>query len=298
MSVKEENAKAPLSRTEICEKIERYEREGLFHLDVEDDPPTKVLNPEDIDYLKRGFKKEIKRFFAYRLAHRFLRIAKRKKQIVFNPPEGMENLRGALGGAIITCNHFNAFDSFIMQEIFDKSKRKKRMYRIIREGNYTTFGGFFGILMRNCDTLPLSSNNRTRVKLFHAIGKLLADGNSILIYPEKTMWYNYKKPKPLYPGAFDIAVRHNVPVIPIFITLGDSDMLDADGQPVKIYTPHIGKPIYPDMTLGKCEASEQLLRSTFEYNKSVYERVYEIPLSYTTTPSYGPVGPRAKDDTL
>ncbi len=31
------------------------------------------------------------------------------------------------------------------------------------------------------------------------------------------MWWNYRKPKkPLKPGAFKIASRNNVPVIPIF----------------------------------------------------------------------------------
>lgn len=46
-------------------------------------------------------------------------------------------------------------DSFIMQRVFDDSKHPKRMYRVIREGNYTSFPGFYGFLMRNCNTLPL-----------------------------------------------------------------------------------------------------------------------------------------------
>ena len=35
------------------------------------------------------------------------------------------------------------------------------MYRVIREGNYTGFPGFYGVLMRHCNTLPLSSNFKT-----------------------------------------------------------------------------------------------------------------------------------------
>ena len=71
-------------------------------------------------------------------------------------------------GAVITCNHFHPMDSFIMQKVFDASKHPKRMYRVIREGNYTSFPGFYGFLMRNCNTLPLSSNMQTMKKFLRA----------------------------------------------------------------------------------------------------------------------------------
>lgn len=40
-------------RREIVEKIEQYEREGRFDEDVEDDPPSSVLLPEEIDYTSK-----------------------------------------------------------------------------------------------------------------------------------------------------------------------------------------------------------------------------------------------------
>ena len=59
-------------------------------------------------------------------------------------------------------DEFNAFDSFAIQLAFEQAKlKKKRMYRVIREGNYTGFPGFYGVLMRHCNTLPLSSNFKT-----------------------------------------------------------------------------------------------------------------------------------------
>ena len=75
---------------------------------------------------------------------------------------GIENFKNLEQGAIITCNHFNAFDSFAIQVAYDRSEHKERkFYRVIKEGNYTSFPGFFGYLMRNCNTLPLSSNFAT-----------------------------------------------------------------------------------------------------------------------------------------
>ncbi len=60
------------------------------------------------------------------------------------------------------------------------------------------------------------------------------------------MWWNYRKPKPLKPGAFKLAARNNVPVIPIFITMQDSDSLDDEGFPIQEYIVNIEEPIYPD----------------------------------------------------
>ena len=57
-----------------------------------------------------------------------------------------------------------------------------------------------------------------------AADTILKRGDFILIYPEQSLWWNYEKPKPLKNGAYKIASRSNVPVIPIFITMKDSDI--------------------------------------------------------------------------
>ena len=89
----------------------------------------------------------------------------------FKEIRGIENFRNLNTGALITCNHFNAFDSFAMQLVYDKAEQPDRLfYRVIREGNYTSFPGFYGFLMRNCDTLPLSSNLKTMKKFMIAVG--------------------------------------------------------------------------------------------------------------------------------
>ena len=42
------------------------------------------------------------------------------------------------------------------------------------------------------------------------------------------MWWNYRKPRPVTPGAYRFAVNNNVPVLPMFITLKDTDKIGAD----------------------------------------------------------------------
>ena len=78
----------------------------------------------------------------------------------------------------------------------------------------------------------------------------------ILIYPEQSLWWNYKKPKPLKPGAFRIAARNNVPIVPIFITMEDSNIMGDDGFIIQQYTINIENPIYPDKDFNEKENTQ------------------------------------------
>lgn len=271
-------------RMEVLKKIEKLEKEGKFDIDAEDDPPTIVLTPENIDYLRKKMTSKIKRVFANEVGERFLDNLLKNNKLIIKEIKGMENLSKISTGAIVTCNHFNPFDCFTIEKVFRLSGKieEKRLYKVIREGNYTNFPGFYGFLFRNCDTLPLSSNKRTMVEFMKAVDVLLQKGDFILIYPEQSMWWNYKKPKPLKHGAFKLAAKNNVPVIPIFITMQDSNIIDSDGFPVQEYIVNIAEPIYPDENLSQRENIENMLNKNFEVWKNIYEDFYGIPLEYTT----------------
>ncbi len=270
-------------RLGIYEKIQAYERQGRFDEDVEADPPTKPLHPQDIEYLDKTLWEKCRRGFAFASAHVFYWVLKWKKEIIVKPTQGLENLRSVPGGAVITCNHFHPFDSFIMQLVYNQSRHKGRMYRVIREGNYTNFPGYYGFLMRNCNTLPLSANLDVMKKFLKATQRALQEGNCILIYPEQSLWWNYRKPKPMKSGSFDIAVKNHVPIVPCFITMEDTPHIGADGFPVQAYTPHVGAPIYPDTSLSRSAAREKMRQEAELFCRQTYETVYGIPLTYEKT---------------
>ena len=277
------NQHRSITRQEIKERIAQYEREGRFDEDVEDDPPSRMLMPDEIDYLDRSIRKRISTRYAFQMARWFVRYLIRNKQLVIKEYKGLENYRSLKSGAVITCNHFNAYDSFAMQMTYEKSRQfHRKFYRIIREGNYTNFPGFFGFLMRNCNTLPLSSNSDTMKKLLKAVDKILQRGDFILIYPEQSMWWNYRKPKPLKRGGYIFAARNNVPVLPCFITMEDTNIPGDGGFPVQAYTVHIAPPIYPDPNKSKNENVKEMMQKNFKIWKEIYESTYGIPLTYTT----------------
>ena len=271
-------------RLEILAKIEALEKEGKFDIDAENDPPTIELAPGNVDYLKEKTYSKFKNYVANMVGKRFLNELLRDNKLIIKEIRGMENLQCIRTGAMITCNHFNPFDSFAIEKVFRLSgqSKSKKLYKVIREGNYTNFGCLYGFFFRNCDTLPLSSNKRTMIEFMKAVDIILERGDFILIYPEQSLWWNYKKPKPLKNGAFKLAARNNVPVIPIFITMEDSDIVGEDGFPIQEYIINIETPIYPDEELSEKKNTELMKAKNFEVWKNVYEEFYGIPLEYTT----------------
>lgn len=269
-------------RKEVLRKIDEYERKGWFDKDVENDPPSPELRPEDVDYLGKKLSSKIKTAIANKMGRKFFEKMIKEGAVVIDGMEGGENLRLLKDtGAVITCNHFGIPDNYILYHCIQKSLKKKRLYKVIREGNYTGFGGLFGFLFRNCNTLPLSSNRRTMVNFMSAADTLLRRGEAVLIYPEQGMWWNYRKPRPFKIGAFKIAARAGVPVLPTFVTMKDDETkLDEHNYPLQHYTLHVMPPVYPDKTLSEKQAAEKMKEDTFALYKAKYEEVYGVPLAY------------------
>lgn len=269
-------------RLAIIEKIKQFEREERWAQDVEDDPPTIPLKPEMVDYLNEKISSRFWMKFANILARNFINSLLRKKIMILKEVKGLENyVEMKRKGAIITCNHFNAMDNFAVYKAIEKHVYHRELVKVCREGNYTNFPGFYGFLFKHCNTLPLSSVASTMKNFMHAVKTYLAQGRQILIYPEQAMWWNYRKPRPLTSGAFKMAAENNVPVIPFFITMQDSDIVDSDGFFVQEYTVNILKPIFPKEELSVRQNAEFMKNENYSAWKKVYEEFYGIPLVYS-----------------
>ena len=271
-------------RLEVLKRIEEYEKKGWFSKDVEDDPPTIPLEPDKVDYLNKKLINKILTYFVNKKAVAFIDSLIKNKQMIVKEIRGIENFTALSNkGTIITCNHFNAVDNFcIHHAVLPYLKKEGReLYKVIREGNFTSFPGLYGLFFRHCNTLPLSSNFSTMKLFMKAMDVLLKRGEKVLVYAEQGMWWNYRKPRPLTNGAFKFAVTSDVPVLPMFITMNDSDIIGGDGFPIQEYTLHILEPIYPDPNKSDKENIEWMKNKNYEMWKNVYETTYGIPLTYS-----------------
>ena len=268
-------------RREILLKIRDYENKGLFNHDVENDPPSKTLKLGDVDYLNEKLSSKIFTAIANKVATRFYEKMIKDKNMVIKDIKGIENFRSVKSGAILTCNHFNICDNYaVYRAIRNELPKNRRLYKVIKEENYLGFKGLYGLLFKHCNTLPLSKNFDVLREFYNAVSVLLSRGEKILIYPEQSMWWNYKKPRPLKSGAFRFAVLNNVPVIPVFITMEDTEKKDADGCPVQAYTVHFLPPIYPEGDFSAHENVSFMKNKNFELWKNTYESEYKKPLEY------------------
>ena len=273
------------SRLQVLQRIDEYEKKGWFSKDVEDDPPTIPLTADKVDYLNKKLINKILARIITNKAARFIEKLIKSKQLIIEDVKGIENFtKLANQGAILTCNHFNAFDNFAIHHVIRPYLRKERreLYKVIREGNFTSFPGLYGLFFRHCHTLPLSSNYSCMKLFLKAVDVLLRRGEKILIYPEQGMWWNYRKPRPLTNGGFKFAVESGAPVLPFFITMNDSEIIGGDGFPIQKYTVHIFEPIYPDPSKTNRQNVEEMKAKNFEVWKKCYEETYGIPLTYTT----------------
>lgn len=269
-------------RVAVLKKIEEFERAGIFDKDVEEDPPAPVLMPGVCDYKQKKLITRIKAKIVFSMARKYLKSLVKSGALRIKEVRGIEHLDSLKKGAILTCNHFSALDTFLMQSAYERSscKKKRKLFRVIREGNYTNFPGFYGKLMRNCNTLPLSSNVTALKECFDGVHYHLKKGHLVLVYAEQSMWWNYRKPKPLKSGAFHFAVKANVPVVPFFIGQEDTSDIGEDGFPIQEYTIIIGEPIYPDDDFDAPRRAEVMLKENEAWSKKAYEDFYGIKLTY------------------
>ena len=267
-------------KLELLRRIADLEQKQLWHLDVEDDPETYPLMPDDIDYLNEKWINRIKNKIANICGSRFFDKMIAQRQLIIKEVRGIENFTAVKSGRIVTCNHFSVGDNYAVWVALRDYMGGKMLYKVIREGNYTNPPKPFGLFMRHCNTLPLSSQPATMVKFMKAFATLLERGETILIYPEQGMWWNYRKPRPMQDGAFSLAVRNNAPIVPIFIGMEDSDVMDPDGFPVQAYTLHILPAIYPDPSLSRVAAKKDMKNRNYEAWVKAYEEFYGKPLVY------------------
>ncbi|MBO4324746.1 MAG: 1-acyl-sn-glycerol-3-phosphate acyltransferase [Lachnospiraceae bacterium] len=268
-------------RLRVIARIKEYEAQGRFNEDVEEDPPTIQIKPGEVDYTNRKLSSKFMTGVANTLGKAFFENMIRHKKLIIKEVNGIENAIAVKGGAIVTSNHFHLSDNYAVYKTIKPALKKRHyLYKVIKEGNYNNFKGPVKIMMRHANTLPLSSNFATMKEFFAGMKVLLDRGEKILIYPEQAMWFNYRKPRPLKPGAFKFAVKFNVPVIPVFIGMKDSDVLDDDGFPVQELYIHYLPAIYPDNTLTPSDDAKRMMNLNYKLWVETYEAFYQEKLKY------------------
>lgn len=265
-----------MTRREVLSAIEESERAGIFDSHI-DPIPQELIIPVTESYHypnRRNFFEKIKfGLEKYLVVKPF--ILYQNKYVMKTRVIGREHLKG-IGAAVLTCNHVAKFDCLAVQY----GARGHRVFTVAAPFN--NMKGFLGEMMRAGDMMPLNTTLHGMRNFNQMVEEVLTKKQEfLLLYPEASMWWHYKKVRPYKDGAFSIAAKYNVPVIPQFITFTEGSKKDEEGIPEMLFTLHILPPIYPKSEFSKKENTSYLKEAAFSACKAVYEEAYGIPLSYT-----------------
>ena len=224
------------------------------------------------DYLSQKFSSRFHSRIARFLEKLHFGKLLRQKKIILKEIRGRENLNSVANtGALVTCNQSDPFDSYAAYLSLKSILKRKPLYKLIDEEKMATTAGKQGYILRHAATLPIPSALSCLSDLVGAISALYESNNKILVFPEKGQIGDFKQPRALRPEIFRFAARENKPIIPIFITLEDSNIKDSDNLPVQEYTVHVCPPIFPEKELSvkanaikMCEANEKLWADVYK----------------------------------
>ena len=263
----------------VIENIKNATKSGEFNKKVEVDDPN--LSDEQKDEIINKYLSRRKKI-TYKLNNKTARmiadtVAWMENRIT--KIEGLENIKDIDTGAVITSNHFNPLDSLIIRKLVRKAG-KKHLYIVAQETNLA-MTGLIGYMMNYTDIIPISRKiSYMKHEFSDILEEKLSKKQFILIYPEQEMWFNYKKPRPLKPGAYYYAAKNDVPIISCFVEMIDTDEEENEEFNKVKYILHILQPIYPDKDKTLKENSKIMMEKDYNQKKEVYEKIYNKNLDY------------------
>ena len=251
------------------------------------------VEPGDPKLLREDKEALLRHYIDYRTAYGFC-VKKYIAEAIFHAGtfavglitqvDGLENLSGIRGPAIVTCNHFSPLDPAIVR--FAMRKAGFTRMSIVNQDTNLAMKGFVGYMQRYADTMPVSSLKWFMETEFpNQIKNALDENKLVLIYPEQEMWFNYRKPRPPKRGAYFYAAKFNVPIISCFVEMKDMDKDDTEEFKRVKYVLHILDPIYPDPEKNERDNSFDMMKKDYEQKKAAYEQIYKRPLDYAFSDS-------------
>lgn len=254
-------------RKDVLANIAEAEKKGEYNshvepFDVNDSYPV----TKDYPYIKHGWTKIKNDLINQFIVKPFTKKECEKTQHI--RVFGRENIKG-IDAAIVTCNHVYMFDCLSVKYAL-KGKDVK-----ISAAYFNNLKGSLGDLMRAGGMLPINMTDLKALRKFEeAVDYYLKRKKYILFYPEQGMWWNYKKPRSLKNGAYHYAIKHNVPLIPLFITFRDSSLFDSEGLKIEYTDIHILNPIYLKPELSEKENIEYMRKLNHSMVVDLYEKTY------------------------
>lgn len=246
---------------QTLDKIEEYEKKGLYNEHLDTNPAPYITVDKNYKYLPKNpfvkAKRALQDFF-------FLKpFCKEANKLFQTQIVGRENLKD-VQGAVVCCNHVNKLDCMAIRYAL----APKKVYFTTAEFN--NMKGFIGDMMRAGGILPMSENFAAQKNFVNAVSTVLKRKQFVTFFPERSEWWGYEKPRPHENGAYHVAARNNVPILPVFITFNQTEESKKSRTGIKQFVVNILPPIYPNAELSL----KQNMATMKEKCESVWQQTY------------------------
>lgn len=162
--------------------------------------------------------------------------------------EGKENLENIDCGKVTLSNHVHPMDCTMVGLV---NAPKKTFYTSL-ETNFKI--PIVRKIIKLLNTVPIPQDIKYTKNFMSSIDSILNDGKTVHFYPEGSLWPYYTKIRHFKNGAFDFAVRNNVPIVPMVFKFNKQKRLLDILKPKTTITLVVKEPIYPNKLLPKKEA--------------------------------------------
>ena len=178
-----------------------------------------------------------------------------------------------IGACITTSNHVGYLDAVLTLRASGMQNR----YIVAAPHNCKSTLG--GKILTSAGEIPLPISYKGMRPFNDMLEYATGKKAKIHFYAEKSMWIDYRKPRPHKDGAAFYADKLDIPIVPMLYCFrtprGLRRLLHLPKAAIEI-----GDPIYADKALPPVERKADLTKRTYDATVRLYEQFYGIPLEY------------------
>lgn len=191
-------------------------------------------------------------FVYYIIAYPILKII--TKLVYDLKIEGKENIRKIKGGAITVSNHVLILDCAMV----GLACGKKKIYYTTTEDSFKI--PFVRKLIKLLRAIPIPKGIKNKENFINSVDNLLQENKLVHFYPERALFPYFEEIRHFKNGAFTIAVKNDVPVIPMVFTFREPKGIRKMFKRKKDVTLMILEPIYQSNENMDIKAKTQKLK--------------------------------------
>ncbi len=237
---------------------------GITYPEIPDErmfPSVAIRNievDENYPYLMKSFKEKFFHYLVYAAIFTFVPFVHKFRHDI--KIEGVQNLKKNKklfkNGAITVANHVYRWDFLAVVQAVSKIG-KRRLY-------FPTFADKVNekdaLLIRSAGGIPIPEKGMGATRKFNeAFDTLASKKKWIHVFPEHCRWNYYEPIRPFKTGAFAMAYRYDLPVIPMAIHYRPvTGWRKRLGLKDPLITISIGEPIIPNKQEKRKEESKRM----------------------------------------